>query len=88
MKALEREVRSIEATNPKLLETEMYAPQRNKLPLLKQEYEELKAERDSIIGRWQTSEPKGKTVTIDGKQYKEGDIIVKNGKKFRVRITQ
>jgi hypothetical protein len=27
-----------------------------------------------------------KTVTIDGKQYKEGDEITRNGKRFRVRV--
>jgi hypothetical protein len=42
-------------------------------------------------GKWYMGKPewyggKEKTVTIEGKQYKDGDIITQGGKQFRVKI--
>ena len=39
-----------------------------------------------LVPKGQAAEPGPKTVTIEGKQYKEGDIYEKDGKKFRVRV--
>jgi len=36
--------------------------------------------------QWQLVPKKEKTVKIDGKQYKDGDIVIQNGKKFRVKV--
>jgi hypothetical protein len=30
--------------------------------------------------------PQVKTITIDGKKYKDGDIIKKDGKSYRVKV--
>ena len=64
------------------------------LSLYKQELADLENEEKKILGGYRKEEqqtepqdkPKDKTVTIEGKQYKDGDIVVQNGKKFRVRV--
>jgi hypothetical protein len=45
----------------------------------------MKGDYYSITGRLYST-TKSKTVTIDGKEYSDGDIYVKNGKKSIVRV--
>ena len=59
---------------------------------LKQERAELEAREKELIGRpvvkpaSSNKDIKVKTVTIDGKQYKDGDIVTKDGKQFKVKV--
>lgn len=90
MTDLKKSIRETEGKGP-LLNTEMYADLRNKLPLWKQELSDLQGEEKAIIDKYKKETPKegkAKTVTIDGKQYKDGDVVTRNGKKYRVRVKE
>lgn len=54
---------------------------------------DMKADMAKIRGRGLGSDPvaipeqpKTKTVTIDGRQYRDGDIITKDGQRFKVKV--
>lgn len=56
----------------------------------RKQIDDLKAQKKSLVGGTeQIAKPtEAKTVLIDGVQYKDGDIVTKNGKQFRVRINK
>jgi hypothetical protein len=64
----------------------------SQVELWKSELADLDKEEKGILGTYQknntttvkTDTPK--MVTIDGKKYKDGDIVTKNGKQFKVKV--
>lgn len=64
-------------------------PQIDEYEESKRQLDELTGRENGIIGKYAgkiEKQPITKTVNINGKEYKDGDVVTRDGKKYRVRI--